>query len=242
MSMTSEIVLQCGGCQAPLSTFIAASVNAERHPHMRQALIDRTLHTFQCDVCGGSNVVEGQFLYVDLARKEFYGVFPQEALAEARSCAETLVRAFDLALGEGAPAAARKLAEGMVVRVCFGLEEVREKIVCRQEGLFDLALEVLKGQVIGESEALRRQEVWTLRLDAVLRDGSLQLLPELGWPGSGCRPGTAVVVSRERYQALAARPWKELCEELPGIASGPHVSLLRLAFGDAAGKSSSAIE
>jgi hypothetical protein len=37
-----------------------------------------------------------------------------------------------------------------------------------------------------------------------------------------------MVVPRKHYEELAAIPWQDLIARYPGIASGPHVSLLRL--------------
>jgi hypothetical protein len=36
-----------------------------------------------------------------------------------------------------------------------------------------------------------------------------------------------LVIDRARYDALAALPWQDLLAKFPGIAAGPHVSMLR---------------
>ena len=78
MSITAvrEIVCRCG---APVRVSIATSVNPERHPHMREAILRRTFHVFECGACHQPIGVDKEFLYIDLTRREFYGVFPLAA-------------------------------------------------------------------------------------------------------------------------------------------------------------------
>ncbi len=228
MSITAvrEVVCRCG---APVRVFVATSVNAERHPHMREAILRRTFHIFECGACHQPVGIDKEFLYIDLARREFYGVFPLAAAADPEPCARKIAEAFDTALGTGAGEAVRSLAEGMRVRVCFGLEELREKIVARAAGLADLALEVLKADVLAANPDLAQLGIQTLRLEAVGEDGNLGLLLEQAGDPPRLLQDRAFTVERAAYDAFDAMPWEDLLARLPGIASGPHVSLLRLA-------------
>jgi len=114
------------------------------------------------------------------------------------------------------------------VRLCFGLEELREKVVAGEAGLDDLALEVLKAQLMAEHIEWADLGVRTLRLDHVEPDGRLAFLLE-----RATEPPTVLdvglLVERARHDRLAATPWQALRAGYPGIASGPHVSVLRLA-------------
>jgi hypothetical protein len=170
-----EVVCRCG---APVRVFIATSVNAERHPHMRDAILRRMFHVFECGACRQVIAVDKEFLYIDLTRREFYGVFPLAAAADPDPCARQIAAAFETALGDRAGEAARPLAEDMRVRVCFGLEELREKIVARAAGLSDLALELLKADVLAGNPDLVQLGIQTLRLEAVGEDRNLGLLLE----------------------------------------------------------------
>jgi hypothetical protein len=229
VSITAAAEVRCEGCRAPHEVILADSVNAERHPHLRTAILERRLHTFRCDSCGAVTLIDKELLYIDLLRREFYGVSPIVELAESRAASERVAEAFELALGARAPAAARDMASGMVVRACFGLEELREKIVCRENGIFDLALEVLKAQLLANDDGARELGVWTLRLDEVGRDGRLRLVAELGGADPRVDPSLVIEVAGARYRDVANRPWRELLALAPSIASGPHVSVLRLA-------------
>ncbi|HEX7840333.1 MAG TPA: CpXC domain-containing protein [Kofleriaceae bacterium] len=227
MSQTQTHEVRCR-CGATVSVFCADSINAERHPHMRDAILSRTLHVFRCGACGGSLTVDKALLYVDLARRELYGVHPPSEWASEREHGEALIATWSSAVGDTAGAAARTLFDGdrFHVRLCYGLEELREKIALHDAGLRDLPLEALKAETLAGSDELRKLSVVALRLDGVRPGGDLVLLAE-----RPTDPPTlldlGLVVDRARYDALAALPWQDLLARFPGIAAGPHVSMLR---------------
>lgn len=229
MSRTHQSTFLCGGCGAPIEARVADSVNAGRHAHMREAILQRSFHAFACDVCQAMNTVEKEFLYVDLDRRELYGVFPVAARARERACAEQVADAFEAALGSGASSPVAAWGRQFQCRVCFGLEELREKIVAHAAGLSDLALEALKATILRERPDLAEALVQTLRLDAVMpADGSLVLLLEHAGDPPRIDQGRVISVDRAVYDAIAQRSWQDILADLPGLASGPHVSLLRL--------------
>lgn len=196
---------------------------------MREAILRRTFHVFECGACHQPIGVDKEFLYIDLTRREFYGVFPLAAASDPEPCARKIADAFQTALGPGAGPAAQQLAEGMRVRVCFGVEEVREKIVARASGLSDLALELLKATILASNPDLAGLGIQTLRLEAVGEDGGLGMLLEQAGAPPRLLQDRALTIDREVYDVLAELSWEDQLARLPGIASGPHVSLLRLA-------------
>jgi hypothetical protein len=231
MSQTATHEVRCR-CGATVSVFCADSINAERHPHMRDAILARTLHVFQCGACLGSIAVDKPLLYVDLGRGELYGLHPASERAHEREHGEALVEAWSVAVGDRAGAAARTLFDGnrFHVRLCYGLEELREKIVAHEAGLRDLVVEAVKAEVMAASEELRRLSVIALRLDSVGEAGELRLIAERATdPPTVLDLGLAI--ERARYDALAAVPWRDLLARFPGIAAGPHVSMLRWTLG-----------
>lgn len=229
MSITETFSLDCD-CGARVEVLCCLSINAERHPHLREALLDRTLHQFQCGACGAALAVEKRLAYVDLPRREFYSSAPERDRAEERALAEDVIAAWHLAFGDQAPVSVGALFDTgrFQVRLCFGLEELREKVVAREAGLDDLALEVLKAQLMAENVEWARLGVRTLRLDHVEPDGRLAFLLE-----RASDPPTVLdvglLVERARHDRIVATPWRQLCASYPGIASGPYVSVLRLA-------------
>lgn len=232
MSQTATHQVRCT-CGATVSVLCADSINAERHPHMREAILARTLHVFRCEACAAPLAVDKSFVYVDLERRQLISVHPPAERARAREHGEELVAVFQRALGEQAGAAARATFSGATfhVRVCYGNEELREKLVAHDAGLRDLPLEALKAELLAGTEALRDAGVIALYLDRA-DDRELVFLAEraAAEPPAPALLDRAVTAERARYDALAAVPWEELLARFPGIASGPHVSMLRWAL------------
>lgn len=227
MSQTATHEVRCR-CGATVSVFCADSINAERHPHMRDAILSRTLHVFQCAACLGSIAVDKPLLYVDLERRQLYGVHPASERALERRHGDELIEVWSKSVGDQAGAAARSLFDGdnFHVRLCYGLEELREKLVAHDAGLRDLVIEALKSSALAATEELQRLDVITLRFDGVNDSGQLVFVAERATdPPTVLEVG--LVIDRARYDALAALSWQELLAKFPGIAAGPHVSLLR---------------
>jgi hypothetical protein len=229
MSITETSIITCD-CGAHIEALCCVSVNAERHPHLREALVDRTLHQFACGACGATLSVEKRLAYMDLPRRELYSVAPERDRGLERALADDLAGAWGLAFGSQAPVSVAALfqTERFQVRLCFGLEELREKVIAHEAGLDDLALEALKAELLATHGEWAPLAVRTLRLDHVEADGRLALRLE-----RATEPPTVldvgVLADRARYEALAAMPWRDLLAAYPGIAAGPHVSLLRMA-------------
>jgi hypothetical protein len=136
--------------------------------------------------------------------------------------------AWSVAVGDRAGEAARAMFDGdrFHVRLCYGLEELREKIVAHDAGLRDLVLEAVKAEVLAASAELREANVVALRLDRVTEAGDLALIAERASDPPVAHE-LARPIERARYDALAAVPWQDLLARFPGIAAGPHVSMLR---------------
>src|SRR3712207_6136883 len=105
MSQTATHEVRCT-CGAIVSVFCADSINAERHPHMRDAILARTLHVFRCEACQASIAVEKSYVYVDLERRQLYSVQPPALRAQERQHGQELVEVFECTLGPRAGGAA----------------------------------------------------------------------------------------------------------------------------------------
>lgn len=227
MSQTASHEVRCA-CGATVSVFCADSINAERHPHMRDAILARTLHVFACGACGGSIFVDKALLYVDLARRQLYAVHPARERADERAHGEALIETWSKTVGDHSGGAARALFDGAAfhVRLCYGLEELREKLVAHDAGLRDLVLEAMKIEALASLPALAEHQVVALRLDHIADSGELVMLCE-----RATEPPTlldkGLMLSRPRYDAIAAEPWQDLLARYPGLAAGPHVSMVR---------------
>jgi hypothetical protein len=225
MSITVPLDLPCR-CGETLHVQVVESLNGGRHAHLRKSVFDRSLHVFECHYCGTTTRVEKPFLYFDFDRRQMLGVYPLADLERAQQCAEQVMEIYCERLRDDAPTMVRERAKDFLVRVCFGYEELREKLVIDDAELSDLVVEALKCEMLAIDEGLRAAEVVTLRLDEVTGDGDLVFVGDWMVPP---RQVLRVVASRADYEAVAATR-ATLLERIPGLASGPHVSLLRLAL------------
>lgn len=220
MSITQEQQIRCA-CGMALRVVVADSLNATRHPHLRKALLDSKLHRYTCASCGAVLFVEKQLLYFDSERHHFFVMLPRpELLHEAASIA--LVRElFDTSFGSQTGAYLQSVGEQMMVRLCFGLSALREKVLADEAGLNDLALEALKCEVLGHLPELEHRATAALWL--------LQAGPaELRFVAETDGTPLPVVVPRHAYDSIAALGAVELQRLRPGLARGPHVSMQRL--------------
>src|SRR5688572_26194888 len=220
MSITRTEAFPCP-CGAMLVVELCDSLNAGRHPHLRKAVLDRELHAKRCDACTRTLVIEHRFLYVDLERKQVLGVFSRGERDDPNPCAQQLEETFERWFRRDAPASVQRIAEQCLVRVCFGLEELREKLVADDAGISDYALEALKCVVLGQDPRFRDGLVSTLRLERA--DAATLDLLTVDFHD---RPlGDVVRVPREELDQL---PLAAMRAAFPMLAVGPHVSVLRL--------------
>lgn len=204
------------------------SLNAGRHPHLREQVLERTLHRFRCPSCERLLVIDSDFFWFDYHRKEFIGVFPAAMRTRSAECEAVLASTFEYTMRDYAPQFIKNYSEGFFVRTVFGVEELREKIIVHDAGLDDVVLEMVKLELFAAHPELVTGGAVTFRLDALLDDGSLVLLPE-GFDGDLMgQPPLAIGVKREIYDALAPHR-DELLRQQPAIISGSHVSMRRLA-------------
>lgn len=226
MSITRTEAFACA-CGETIVANVVDSLNAHRHPLLRQSVIERRLHTATCKACNRIITIERQFLYVDLERRQVLGVFPRDARAEANTHARHLQDTYERWFCTDASQWIRQRAETCLVRACFGLEELREKLVADEANVDDYRLELLKCIVLAQDRQFEAEAVATLRLDRVTDDGMLDLFAV----DIRDQPlGITVQVPREELREL---PVDVMRAAYPQVAVGPHVSMLRLGLGSA---------
>lgn len=224
ITRTQRVTCRCG---AVVEVLVAATLNANRRPQFKRALLDRTLHVFRCGGCGDSLVVERDLLYFDMNRQQMFCMYPRHERAREEELSEQVRIAYQAWLGDRAPKLLQGWGKGFLVRMCFGYEELREKVVIDDAGLSDLVIEALKIDVLTSDPWFEANEVLTLRFDHVEPSGDLAFFPEwLGDPPAA-DADDAIMVKRAVYDAIDAR-FGEILTRHPGLAKGAHVSLLRL--------------
>jgi hypothetical protein len=220
MSITEEQLVQCA-CGTAVRVVLAESLNAGRHPHLRQALLDGELHRFTCGTCGARVLVEKQLLYFDAERHHFFVVLPRDELAHEAQGIAIVRRLYDVSFGPPAAETLQELGRAMMVRLVYGLPALREKVLADEAGLNDLALEALKCEVLGQLPELEHRATAALWLGRVL-EGELEL-----WAETDGAP-LPVRVPRWTYDSIVALGAEQILRFRPGLAKGPHVSMQRL--------------
>jgi hypothetical protein len=202
---------------------VAESIDARRHPHLRDALLAMELHRFTCEACGQAVLVDTPFTYLDHDRKQLFLVLRRVDLADEAEGIARLAELYEVGFGAKASAGVQSLATGMMVRLCFGVLAVRDKLIADDARLNDLVLEELKCQVLATQPELAAGGVAALWLDRVTAD-ELVLLAESTTPAEH----RVVHVPRTAYDALLERGVKAVLAARPELVRGPHVSMLRL--------------
>lgn len=218
MSTQKIYSINCPHCNHTQEALIAISINAARSPHLRNALLDQTLHCFLCGCCQMSFTVDVDMNWIDFERKHWLRIFP---LAERNNWEKLIHQSTDTyqryLVDDSAPSVARSLGEGMRVRSVFGLGALREKIIAWDASLDDRILAICQ---------------WTLFLEQANTD-------QLGMPRLiSCSDNTLRFVS-EDGKWLWEKPLdfyhklENECKhaaELQNLLSGPWVDPMRLFY------------
>jgi hypothetical protein len=148
MSIFNTTTATCAGCGHVEQITWAASVNADRRPDLRVAVLDHSFQVLDCPSCGTRMRLPPHMTYVDLARGNWVLVESVDQIGKWKTHEAEAQQLFTDAFGPGAAKSARELAEGIQPRLVFGWPPLREKIIAAELGLDDVTLELLKLAVI----------------------------------------------------------------------------------------------
>jgi len=152
MSTWFEEQVTCPHCNTEQTARLAHGVHVTRAPEIRDQLFARTFHAVTCRFCAKVFVAQRPLLYTDIDRRHWI----QVALEIERPRWPELEKATDAIYERaftGSPLA-RELSERMKIRLVFGLEELREKLVIWNANLSDAAMECLKIDLVRREPAL----------------------------------------------------------------------------------------
>lgn len=180
-------------CGAQLTVHLADSVNARRLPELRQMILDGRLHRADCGSCGRRFTVERSFYYVDLEENLLFRVCPRNE----RHLWKEMSR--DLDAASALVPAGLADTDGRRLRVLFGMDELREKLVAQDAGLDDRLVELMKVMVVHEHPVLLRRPRLRLALTAVTETHA-----EFGAAYEHAGEHFLVQLPRARAEALAA--------------------------------------
>jgi hypothetical protein len=213
MSIFRTVEVTCPSCDAAVSFDLVHSVNADRRPDLREAILDRSFQRQACPSCAYEFRVEPELSYMDMRRGQFLAVWPSQAVEDFETYERRSRSSFEQAYGVDAPPEAQDIGRLLTPRVVFGWIALNEKLIAQEGGVNDVLLELAKlalirtgadGPGLGTSTELRLIGVEDQKL-------------VLGWFPRGEEELTEVVaVSKDLLQEIESQPdqWKELRDEL----------------------------
>jgi hypothetical protein len=151
-------------CGNLLTVELADSLNVKRFPDARSRILRGELHRAACAACGKTMTVEKPFYYLDPDRGALFRVAPRQERHRWKEASTKLDAASSL-VPDAITNGSRSL------RVVFGMDELREKLLAQDAGLDDRVLELLKVMLIADHPILLRRARLRLVLDDLSDDG-----------------------------------------------------------------------
>jgi hypothetical protein len=148
MSMFRTVTINCPKCATPVEFKMVLSVNADRRPDLRAAIIDGSFQRQKCPNCGEYFRLDPELSYIHTAHGQWIAAYPIARLGQWKELEEQARLSFDQAYGSQAPPPARELGAGMKPRVTFGWGGLREKLVAVDHQLDDVTLELVKLAIV----------------------------------------------------------------------------------------------
>jgi hypothetical protein len=201
MSLFKETVIDCPSCARSLSFETVHSLNADRRPDLREAILGSRFQRTSCPHCGAGFRLDCDFTILDVKRGQWIVAAPVAAIAEWEAREAAARAMFARAYGAEAPGLAREIGAKLKPRIVFGWPALREKLLVADLGLDDVALEAVKATVLRASSSIPGRAVSELRLVATDKK-DLVLAWQRSYDGAA---GPVLAIPRELHDRIAAR-------------------------------------
>lgn len=215
MSVYRVASLACAACGTERPVKLVDSANPLRHPPFHDELVGRTFHRFRCPSCAHVDVIDGPLLWTQVTADLVAWLLPDSERRNWQAVEAQAMERMEGPVRHEGPDFVRAWGQRARIRVVFGLEELRDKVVIRSHRLDDSVVEALK-LPLADFETGRGVVV-----EAVDDDG-LRLAvaaPSDGVDDEGPAARTLTVVSWEAYtQAITER--EALAAAHPGLFAG----------------------
>jgi CpXC protein len=150
MAVFHPHTVQCV-CGKVIVVQLADSINVKRAPESREKILKGELHREICPSCSREIVIEKTFYYTDLTRNSLFKVCPRGQRHKWKQVSKEL----DIA-SSFVPSRVSEI-ETRSLRVVFGMDELREKLVAQDIRLDDRLIELLKVFLIYEHPILLKR-------------------------------------------------------------------------------------
>jgi hypothetical protein len=201
MSLFKETVIACPSCERELSFETVHSLNADRRPDLREAILGSRFQRTNCPHCGAGFRLDCDFTILDIRRGQWIVAAPVAAIADWQAQEAAARAMFARAYGDEAPGLAREIGAKLAPRIVFGWPALREKLVVADLGLDDVALEAVKATVLRASASIPGRAVAELRLVAADKN-DLLLAWQRSYDGAA---GPVLAAPRALHDKVAAR-------------------------------------
>lgn len=215
MSLFHPAVTTCPKCGTKAEVQRVGSVNADRRPDYRTAILDGSFQAANCGRCGERLRFPPHLTYLDVGRNCWIAVEPASLISRWETIESEVFEVFDRGFGRSAPPAAQELGRSVRPRLVFGWAALREKLRCQDLGLDDVILELLKMAVMRQVNAAPAADQTELRLMA--GDGATL---RLQWIESDSESALASLdVPREVYDEIGeyAEDWALARDKFSGV-------------------------
>jgi len=216
----------CPACSEIFQLDACESVNADRRPDLRDAVVDGSFQVIGCPKCDAHFRLDPLFNYLDMGRGQWISVQPLSSMPDWIENEDEALVTFSKAYGAEAPPAAKEIGDDLRPRLVFGWAALREKLVAADCQLDDVALELLKLAIVDGLDNVPLAAGNELRFEGLVDDEL-----ELNWVNAQTE---AVVeslrVPRVLYDDIVkdAEAWGEVRKMLE---AGPFVDMQKLYMG-----------
>jgi hypothetical protein len=223
MSIFNSVTVTCPSCGVSVKFNAVLSLNADRRPDLRAAVLNGSFQRQPCPECNTEFRLDPEMTYVDVKRGQWIAAFPYAKLGQWKELEEQARVTFNRAYGENASAAAREIGAGMKARLTFGWAALREKLVAVENGFDDVILELAKTAIVRGLDNPPLGAGTELRLGGV--DGDELAVAWLNGANEGVKE--ILRVPRSLYDEIVADQtgWSALHASL---SAGPFVDVNRL--------------
>ena len=212
MSLFSTRSITCEKCGNVYTMDEVGSINADRRPDLRQAILDDNFQDAVCPECGHSFRLEPLFTYLDVGRGQWLACYPARQMETYHNEEVAAQEMFDKSYGVDAPKAAQAIGGMLTPRITFGWPAAREKLLLHELGLDDVIVEMTK------LDLMRRLEEAPLAPGIELRlVGNDNDRLHFEWVRSESEEVlSGLSVGKELYDVIEQDPegWKEVREML----------------------------
>lgn len=226
MSLFTNSNVTCPTCEAVVNMPAAGSVNADRRPDLRDAILDDSFQITACPNCGADFRLAPLFNYLDVSQGQWLAGVPAQRVADWPVVEDEMGEVFEASFGANVPAAAREVADLLTVRVCFGWPAIREKIYLKGAGLDDVTVEMMKMDLMRRLKDAPFVQGTELRV-AEVSDEMFSMI----WVDAETEEiSQRFNANRALYDAITAKPeaWAALRAKL---SDGPFVDMQKLILG-----------